>query len=251
MLLQGKVALITGAASGLGRAQAIQYSKEGAKVIINDINEKELSETEQLIKENNGTVLSVVADVSKKDDVQDLVQKSLQEFGTVDICVNNAAILADFKPTLEITEEEWDRIMAVNVKGVYLVTNALLPHMLEKGKGTFINVASIGGTIAGVGDAAYITSKHAVIGYTKQLAFDYAKSGIRAVALCPGLTDTPMVRYAIDEDHPNVVRQISSIPSGRVGRPEDVAYFSAYLASDKAEHINGVEMKIDGGQSIA
>ncbi len=250
MLLQEKVALITGAASGLGRAQAIEYAKEGAKVILNDVNAEGLAETEKLIKDQNGTVLSIIADISKRVDVQIMINKALEEFGTVDICVNNAAILADFKASLDITEDEWDRIMAVNVKAVYLLTNALLPHMLEKGKGTFINVASIGGTIAGVGDAAYITSKHALVGYTKQLAFNYAKDGIRAVSLCPGLTDTPMVRYAIDQEHPAVVRQIASIPSERIGRSEDVAYFSAYLASDRATHINGVEMKIDGGQSI-
>ncbi|MDN4608927.1 SDR family NAD(P)-dependent oxidoreductase [Sporosarcina highlanderae] len=250
MLLQGKVALITGAGSGLGRAQAIEYAKEGAKVIVNGLNEERLAETEKLIKDNNGTVLSISADVSKKEDVQMMINKALEEFGTVDICVNNAAILADFKASLDIAEEEWDKIMAVNVKGIYLLTNELLPHMLEKGQGTFINVASIGGTIAGVGDAAYITSKHAVLGYTKQLAFNYAKDGIRAVSLCPGLIDTPMVRYAINEEHPAVVRQIASIPSGHIGSSEDVAQFSAYLASDKAKHINGVELKIDGGQSI-
>lgn len=251
MLLQGKVALITGAASGLGRAQAIEYAKEGAKVIVSDVNAEGLAETEKLIKDNNGTALSIVADVSKKEDVQKMIKKALEVFGTVDICVNNAAILADFKASLDITEEEWDRIMAVNVKGVYLLTNALLPHMLEKKKGTFINIASIGGTIAGVGDAAYITSKHAVVGYTKQLAFNYAKDGIRAVSLCPGLIDTPMVQYAIEHDRPEVVRQINSIPSEHIGQAEEVAYFSAYLASEKASHINGVEMKIDGGQSIS
>ncbi|MCM3744585.1 glucose 1-dehydrogenase [Sporosarcina luteola] len=251
MLLEEKVAMITGAASGLGRAQAIEYAKEGAKIVITDVNETGLAETAKLIEDNNGTVLSVVADVSKKEEVHKLVNEALKEFGTVDICVNNAAILADFKASLDITEEEWDRIMAVNVKGVYLLTNELLPHMLEKKKGTFINIASIGGTIAGVGDAAYITSKHAVVGYTKQLTFSYAKDGIRAVSLCPGLVDTPMVRYAIEQEHPAAARQVASIPSGRVGSPEEVAAFSAFLASDKAQHINGVEMKIDGGQSIA
>lgn len=251
MLLQDKVALITGGASGLGRAQAIEYAKEGAKVIISDVNAQGLAETETLIKDNNGTALSIVADISKKEDIRMMIEKALEAFGTVDICVNNAAVLADFKKSLDITEAEWDLIMNVNVKGIYLLTNEILPHMLKKGQGTFINIASIGGTIAGVGDAAYITSKHAVVGYTKQLAFDYAKDGIRAVSLCPGLIDTPMVQYAIEQDRTEVIRQIDAIPSGHIGRAEEVASFSAYLASEKASHINGVEMKIDGGQSIS
>ncbi|VEF47537.1 3-oxoacyl-ACP reductase [Bacillus freudenreichii] len=135
MLLQEKVALITGAASGLGRAQAIEYAKEGAKVIVSDVNAEGLTETENLIKDNNGTVLSIVADVSKKEDVHMMIKKALEAFGTVDICVNNAAVLADFKASLDITEEEWDKIMDVNVKGVYLLTNEILPHMLKKREG--------------------------------------------------------------------------------------------------------------------
>lgn len=250
MLLENKVAIITGAAGGLGRFQAIEYAKEGAKVVINDVKREELSQTEQMVRDVGGEVLSIVADISIKSEVQELIQQSLDTFGKVDICVNNAAVLADFKPIGEVTEEEWDKIMSINLKGVYLLTNLILPHYLDNKKGTFINIASIGGVIAGVGDAAYITSKHGLIGFTKQLTYDYGKEGIRAVALCPGLTDTPMVNYAIEEGHPQALRQINSTPTGKIGRAEDIAYFSAYLASDRAERINGSTMIIDGGQSV-
>lgn len=250
MLLENKVTIITGCAGGLGRAIAIEYAKEGAKVVIVDINEEGLNDTKKMIKDENGIVTSIVADVSKKSEIERIVTLTLEEFGIVDIAINGAAILADFKKSLDISEEEWDKIMAVNVKGVYLLTNALLPHMLENKKGTFINIASIGGSIAGVGDAAYITSKHAVLGYTKQLTFDYAKDGIRAVTLSPGLTDTPMVNYAIEAKRPEAIRQAEATPSGRIGRSEEIAYLAAFLGSDKAERINGVDIKIDGGQSI-
>ncbi len=249
-MLKDKVIIVTGTAGGLGRSMAIEFANQGAKVVINDVQVDGMKETESMIRHNGGTVKSIVADVSKKSEVESMIEATVDEFGTVDVVVNNAALLADFKPSLGITEEEWDRIMAVNLKGVYLMTNTALPLMLEKGSGTFINICSIGGSVAGVGDAAYITAKHGVIGYTKQLAFNYADKGIRAVTLSPGLTDTPMVRYAIDDGREEVMRQINATPSGTIGKAEDVAYLAAFLASDRARHINGVDYKIDGGQSI-
>lgn len=249
-LLEGKVAILTGSTGGLGLAQAIEYAKQGAKVVLNGLEEEALKKAKKSVEDVGGEVIAVKGDVSKKTDVQNIVKEALDAFGTVDICVNNAAILAGFKPIGEITEEEWDNIMNVNLKGVYLMTTALLPIFLEKEKGTFINISSIGGSIAGVGDAAYITSKHGLNGFTKQLTYDYGYKGIRAVALSPGLTSTPMVDYAIDSQHPQAMRQINSTPTGKVGKTEDIAFFSAYLASDKAERINGVSMHMDGGQSI-
>ncbi|EKB55758.1 SDR family NAD(P)-dependent oxidoreductase [Falseniella ignava] len=249
-MLKDKVIIVTGTAGGLGRSMAIEFASQGAKVVINDVQEEGMKETEQMILDNGRTVKSILADVSSKAEGEKIIDTAVKEFGTVDVIVNNAALLADFKPSLGISEEEWDRIMAVNLKGVYLMTNTALPLMLEKGAGTFINICSIGGSIAGVGDAAYITAKHGVIGYTKQLAFNYANKGIRAVTLSPGLTDTPMVRYAIDAGREEVMRQIEATPAGNIGKAEDVAYLAAFLASDRARHINGVDYKIDGAQSV-
>lgn len=251
MLLKDKVAVITGSATGLGQGFAIAFAKEGAKVIINTSkNIEALAETEKIIKENGGEVLSFVCDVSDKKAVEEMMEKGIEHFGKIDILVNNAAVLADFKASLDITEEEWDKIMDVNLKGVYLTTNAVLPHMLNRGKGTIINVSSIGGSISGVGDDAYITSKHAVIGYTKQIAYNYSQYGIRALTLSPGLTDTPMVNYVIESGRREAVRQVANTPTGEIGTVEDVTNFAVFLASDKAKRINAGDYKIDGGQHI-
>ncbi|MGB4609003.1 MAG: SDR family NAD(P)-dependent oxidoreductase [Saccharofermentanales bacterium] len=251
MLLKDKVIFVTGSATGLGQGFAIAFAKEGAKVVINTSKNKEgLAETERIIKENGGEVLSLIGDVSDKATTESMIAKTIERFGTIDVVVNNAAVLADFKASLDITEEEWDRIMAVNLKGVYLMTNAALPHMLNKGKGTFINISSIGGSVSGVGDDAYITSKHAVIGYTKQIAYNYSQYGIRALTLSPGLTDTPMVNYVIESGRREAVRQVANTPTGEIGTVEDVANLAVFLASDKAKRINAGDYKVDGGQHI-
>lgn len=250
MLLENKVALITGASGGLGRAQALEYAREGASLVLIDIKADELEETRQMIKELGGEAIAVVADISKKDEVQNMVRQALDKFGKVDVCVNNAAVLLDFKALGDITEEEWDSVINVNLKGVYLITHELLPHMIKQGNGTFINISSASTFLAGAGDAAYMASKSAVNGIVKQLAYDYAIHGIRAVAIAPGLTDTPMVNHAIEQRHPQVIRQINNIPDGKIGTTENVAYVSAFLASDKAGSINGEIVKVDRGKTI-
>jgi len=250
MLLENKVALITGASGGLGRAQALEYTREGASLVLIDIKADELEETRQMIKELGGEAIAVVADISKKDEVQNTVRQALDKFGKVDVCVNNAAVLLDFKALGDITEEEWDSVINVNLKGVYLITHELLPHMIKQGNGTFINISSASTFLAGAGDAAYMASKSAVNGIVKQLAYDYAIHGIRAVAIAPGLTDTPMVNHAIEQRHPQVIRQINNIPDGKIGTTQNVAYVSAFLASDKAGSINGEIVKVDRGKTI-
>ncbi|MDO4788955.1 MAG: glucose 1-dehydrogenase [Johnsonella sp.] len=251
MLLQNKVALITGSTTGLGKGFAETFVKEGAKVVINTVHKQdELNEVEKSLKDLGGDVLGILCDVTNKEEVDKMVQAALDKFGKIDILINNAAVLADFKPSLKITEEEWDKVMAVNVKGPYLLTNAVLPHMLKRGEGTIINIASIGGSVAGVGDDAYITSKHAIIGYTKQIAYNYSQYGIRAITLSPGLTATPMVNYVIESGRREAVRQVKNTPTGEIGSVEEVANFAAYLASDKAKRINAGDYKIDGGQHI-
>lgn len=250
MLLSNKVALITGAGSGLGKAQAIEYAKEGAKVVLVDINSEGVEDTYKKIVEIDGEAMVVAGNISEKESVKQIVDQAMTKYGHIDVLVNCAAVLADFKATLEIEEDEWDKVLDTNLKGIYLLTNAVMPQMLDREKGTIINIASIGGKIAGVGDAAYIASKHGVIGYTKQLTFDYADKGIKANAICPGLVKTGMTGKAIDNDDPHVTEQVADTPMGRVGKPEEIAHLSVFLASDKSDFINGESITIDGGQSV-
>ncbi|MFC4558235.1 SDR family NAD(P)-dependent oxidoreductase [Virgibacillus kekensis] len=249
MLLKDKVALITGAGSGMGKAQAVEYAKEGAKVILADINKEDAEKVKKEIENEGGKAVAVEGDVSKKTDAERMAQEGIDSFGRIDILTNTAGILDDYKPTLEIDEEAWDKYMGVNLKGVYLMTNAILPQMIENGKGTIINFASIAGFVAGGGGAVYTPSKHGVIGYTKQLSFDYGKKGIKANAICPGAVETAMTEKIFNESE-EIQQLLQDTPAGRAGKPEEIAYLSVFLASDKSDFIHGAPIKIDGGWTV-
>ncbi|MBW5903052.1 glucose 1-dehydrogenase [Staphylococcus haemolyticus] len=245
--LDGKVAFITGAGSGMGKAQVILYASEGAKVIIADINEETVNQTASDIKAHGGEALPVTIDVSNKESVDHAVKQGVEAFGTINILSNTAGILDDYKPTLETSEELWDRIININLKGTYLVTNAVLPHMIDNGKGTVINIASIGAFVTGGGGAAYTSAKHGIAGYTKQLSFDYGLKGIKANAIAPGAVDTGMTHAMFEEGSADVMKKTNSVPAGRYGQPEEIAQLSLFLASDDSDFIHGSIIPIDGG----
>ena len=246
MKLQGKTVLVTGAASGMGKAQGLLFAKEGANVIVADIDKDGLDQVVKEISSNGGQAIGVAGDISKTDDVREIVQKGVEEFGTIDVLSNTAGVLDDFTPSLETSEELWDKIFDVNLKGMFLLTNEVLPYMIEKEDGVIINISSIAGSVAGGGGAAYTSSKHAVVGYTKQLSLDYGKKGIRANSIAPGAISTGMTKDILKDDSP-VIETIKDTPAARYGEAEEVAYLALFLASDESKFIHGADIPIDGG----
>lgn len=245
--LNNKVALITGAGSGMGKAQAKLFAKEGAKIIAADIDIKGLEKTVEEIKSEGGDAYAVQIDVSKKSSVEAGVKSGFEHYGQIDILSNTAGILDDYKPTLDTSEDLWDKIMGINLKGVYYMTNAVLPHMLEREKGAIINFGSIASFVAGGGGAAYTAAKHAIAGYTKQLSFDYGQKGIRANVIAPGAIETGMTKKIFEEGSADVMSAVNSVPAGRYGQPEEVANVALFLASDEASFMHGAIVPVDGG----
>lgn len=236
----GKNVLITGANSGIGYAQAKSFLKQGATVYAIDIKDDKLID---LQKNDREFFQYQIADVSDKQ----AVEQAVQQFGTIDILLNTAGILDDYAKTLDTGEALWDRIINTNLKGTYLVTNAVLPQMLEQKKGCIVNMTSIAGLVAGGGGAAYTASKHAIIGYTKQLDYDYIREGIRANAIAPGAIETPMNAADFTGDGELAKWVANETPAGRWAKPEEVADLTLFIASDKADYIHGTVIPIDGG----
>jgi NAD(P)-dependent dehydrogenase (short-subunit alcohol dehydrogenase family) len=244
--LAGKVAIVTGAASGIGRATAELFVAEGARVVAVDVNEK----AGQALAEQRGKNMRfVAADVSKGEDVQRFVNATVNVFGGLDVLFSNAGI-AIFKPVEETSEEEWDRVIAVNLRACFLGIRYAVPHMLKRGGGSIINTASVHGFATGAAMGAYGASKHGVIGLTKGAALDLAKYKIRVNAICPGAIDTPLMRSNLKAvgDEEEELRKISaSEPIGRVGLPEEIARAALFLASDESSFATGAPFLIDGG----
>ena len=244
--VQGKVALVSGGARGMGAAEARMLALEGAKVVIGDILEDEGRRTEAEINEAGGDCVFVRLDVTSDSDWQEAVATTVSRFGKLDVLVNNAGIVG--RGVVEdCTEEEWDRIMAVNGKGVFLGTRAAIPEMRKAGGGSIINTSSISGMVGqDYVQAAYNASKGAVRIFTKAAAVQYAREGIRVNSVHPGAVDTPMAGRRLSD--PDLQRQSEErIPIGRTGKPEDIAYGVLYLASDESSFVTGSELVIDGG----
>lgn len=248
--VSGKVALITGAGSGMGREMARTFAEEGARIVAVDLDSERVGQTTRMITEQGGEALDIVADVSQATDVSRMVEQALERFGSVDILCNNAGISDDYKTACEMSEELWDRVLGVNVKSAFLTSKHLIPGMLENGGGKIVNTASISGLVAGAGGAAYTASKHAVVGLTKQLAFDYGPKGIRVNAICPGSVETDMTRERLYKSPAPGRELINSAVAGRHAQPEEVAKLALYLASDNADFVHGAAMVIDGGRVI-
>ena len=250
MRLEGKVALITGGARGMGAAEAKLFSREGAKVVIADILEDEGRQTEAEINETGGDAIFVKLDVTQQSDWDAAIRRTVEEFGKLNVIVNNAGIASGF--TIEdTTEEHWDQMMDVNAKGVFLGTKAAITQMLSQGGGgSIINISSISGIVGQARvSAAYNASKGAVRIFTKSAAVQYAKDGIRVNSIHPGDTMTPMTQQAwlgseIDDDGFVIAPHV---PIGRAAKPEEIAYGALYLASDESSYMTGAELVMDGG----
>ncbi|WP_019240959.1 MULTISPECIES: SDR family NAD(P)-dependent oxidoreductase [Bacillus] len=244
MRLNKKVAIITGAASGMGKAEALAFSKEGATVVVADLNIKGAQEVVNEILATGKKALAVQVNVTKKEDLENLVNTTIQEFGKIDVLVNNAGIFDKYTNSLETTDEQWDLLFDINTKAVFKLSNLVLPHMIERKTGSIVNIASIAGLVAQMGGAAYTASKHAVAGYTKHLAAVYGKDGVKINAICPGTIATPMTEEMLK------TRPTNKIPLDRFGQVSDVADLAIFLASDEARFMNGALVPIDGGYTI-
>lgn len=250
--LSGKVAIVTGAGAGNGRAIARAFAAEGAGVVVGDVNEAAAQETAASIGER---AVALPADVSKAADCRRLVDTAVARFGALHILVNNAGIWRSGSVE-ETSEEDWDALMAVNVKGVFLCSKFAVPAIAAAGGGSIIHLCSLAGITATAGSVLYTASKHAVAGMTKAMALDHARQGIRVNALCPGLIDTALAQaiYAMagaGREEEMKGRYARATPLGRVGQPEDVAKIAVHLASDEASWVTGMLYSVDGGVGLA
>ena len=246
--MKGKVALVTGAGSGIGRATSLLFAREGAKVMAVDLNEAPVAETVGLIAGMGGEGSGVTADVSKAEDVQRMVSETVSRFGRIDAAFNNAGIHTGVRiPFHEYPEDEWDRVIGVNLKGVWLCIKYEAPAMLEQGGGAIVNTSSVAGLVAGQGTSAYTASKHGVAGLTKSAAMDYARQGIRVNAVAPGEITTPMMDLIISSNNFSKAQKDEEQPIGRMGKPEEIAEVVVWLCTDAASYITGHVLPIDGG----
>lgn len=245
--LDGKVVIITGAGMGMGRSGALLFAKEGAKVAVIDWVAEAGQETVRMIKEAGGEAIFIKADVSKTEDVKNMVKTTVDTYGKLDVIYNNAAIIGEVTFTEKCSEENWDRIMAINLKGVFLGMKYAIPEMLKAGRGSIINTASQCGDRGTRNLCAYCASKGGVLALTRVTAMELAKKNIRVNALNPGIIATPMVLKLSKEDQEGFA---AIIPQGRLGRPEEVAYAALFLASDESSHVTGHTLVVDGGIEV-
>jgi NAD(P)-dependent dehydrogenase (short-subunit alcohol dehydrogenase family) len=246
--LENKVAIITGASSGIGRATAVAFAKAGAKVVLASRSEASTLQTLRMVEDCGGKGIFVKTDVTIAKDVESLVQKTLETYGQLDCAFNNAGVGGTPGPLFQLTEQDFDQIMDTNLKGVWLCLKYQIPVMLANGGGSIVNMSSVGGLLGSAGTAAYTASKHGVVGLTKVAAIEYARANVRVNAVCPSVIDhTVMIDY-VKEAYPEVYNYLlGTHPIGRIGQPEEVANAVTWLCSDEASFITGVAFPVDGG----
>lgn len=242
-----KVALVTGAGNGIGRATAIAFAREGANVVVSDVDEEGGAETVRRITGEGGVATFVRADVSQPDQIEAMVLATVNAYGRLDIAFNNAGIEGVFAPTDQCTRENWDRVLAINLTGVWLCMKAEIPRMLAAGGGSIVNCSSIAGLIGFAGSPAYVASKHGVVGLTKVAALDYATRGIRVNAVCPGVIRTPMVDRVLAGNPDMEAMLVAGEPVGRMGEPEEIADAVLWLCGPGAGFVTGQAIAVDGG----
>ena len=242
-----KVVLITGAASGIGRAMARAFAMHGARLALADVNQIGLQETVVEVKDMGNEAIAITADVSKAQDVERMVQTTVDHFGHLDVACNNAGIEGQQAPTAECTEENWDLVIDINLKGVWLCMKYEIPVMVKAGGGVIVNTASVAGVVGFGNIAAYVASKHGINGLTRTAALEYATQGLRVNSICPGAIETPMVERFTQGSEEARKGLHEMHPMGRMGKPEEIAAAAVWLCSEEASFVTGHAMPVDGG----
>jgi 3-oxoacyl-[acyl-carrier protein] reductase len=244
--LQGKAALITGGGSGIGRAQAIRFAREGATVIVADVNAETAASVAAEVQRAGGIAFAAQVDITDRSDIERCVSAAIKQAGRINILSNTAGVMDGKANILETTPELWEKVLAINLGGMFNMTKALVPHMIAQGGGVVLNISSGAGFLGGLGGTAYTSAKHGVIGFTRQLAAEFGRKGIRSVGISPGLIDTPMVAGSLSD--PAFATKAAMRPAGRIGTPDDIANAALFLVSDESDFIHGVTLPVDGGR---
>ena len=246
MSFQGKVAIVTGASSGIGKSVAELYAREGAAVILSDVNQELGEETTNQIRKAGGEAAFVLTDVSQPTDCERMVNAALERYGRLDYACNNAGVSGEQNPTVDQSIEGWQRVISINLSGVFYCMKYQIPAMLKTGSGSIVNMASILGQVGFAGASGYVAAKHGVVGLTKSAAMEYAMQGIRVNVVGPAFISTPLIQELVDDPAMNEAL-VAMHPIGRLGKPEEVAELVIWLSSEKASFVTGAYYAVDGG----